>query len=118
MTANKRQVGGDHYKSRYQHWDWVADVKLPYHPACAAKYLVRHRHKNGDEDLQKAIHYLEKTMELSIVYNPQLGYYGQFWNLVLSSELTLMEANVLFYIASGQWDMALKGVKHLLGDAS
>jgi hypothetical protein len=58
--VNDRQVGGEHYRSPYQHWDWVIDHDIPYVIGCATKYIIRWRKKNGAEDVQKAIHYVEK----------------------------------------------------------
>lgn len=63
MKANGKQIGGDHYKSDYQHWDWVLHVHLPYLPAQVTKYLSRWRKKNGLQDLKKADHFLDKFME-------------------------------------------------------
>lgn len=54
------QEGGDHYQSKYQHWDWVVDIGMTYLPATATKYLPRWRKKNGLEDLRKALTYIEK----------------------------------------------------------
>lgn len=63
MQANEKQVGGDHYKTSFQHWDLVSRLKLPYMPAQITRYIARWRKKNGVEDLQKAIHYMQKFME-------------------------------------------------------
>ena len=61
-NPNKVQHGGNHYKMHnYQHWDLMVDNSSPYLPACATKYLSRWRDKNGNADLEKAIHYLEKA---------------------------------------------------------
>lgn len=67
MSANETQVGGTHYKSEYQHWDWVTELGMPYILGCATKYLTRWKKKNGIQDLEKAIHYVEKAMELNMV---------------------------------------------------
>lgn len=64
MSANEKQVGGEHYKQGYQHWDMVADGYLDYFKGQATKYLTRYRRKNGIQDLEKSIHYLEKMAEL------------------------------------------------------
>ena len=66
VTANDRQVGGEHYKSAYQHWDFVVDVNMPYLPAQVVKYITRWRKKNGKQDLEKAIHFLEKHIEVEL----------------------------------------------------
>lgn len=63
MNANNRQEGGSHYASEYQHWDFILDTGLSYLEGCATKYISRARKKNGQEDLKKAIHYVEKMID-------------------------------------------------------
>lgn len=67
MNANDRQVGGGHYAASYQHWDLVADLGLGYFEGQITKYVARWRKKNGLQDLEKAMHFLEKLVEL-VVY--------------------------------------------------
>lgn len=56
----KKQVGGDHYKSAgIQPVEYIEANKLDFFEGSAIKYITRHAKKNGKEDLQKAIHYLE-----------------------------------------------------------
>lgn len=66
MAANDRQVGGTHYnKEGEQHWDRIYRLYGPgYFVGCATKYLERYRDKNGAQDLDKAIHFIEKLKEL------------------------------------------------------
>lgn len=64
MSVNERQVGGDHYKSTYHHWDVVARHGLGYLEGNATKYLVRWHKKDGVKDLGKALHYVDKMVEL------------------------------------------------------
>lgn len=64
-TANEIQYGGNHYKKlNIQHWDYIEANGIPYLEACAIKYLTRWRDKGGVEDLRKAIHFIEKRIEL------------------------------------------------------
>ena len=63
MTANEHQVGGDHYKTSYEHWDLVLIVAMGYLEGNATKYLSRWRKKGGTQDLQKALHYVNKLIE-------------------------------------------------------
>ena len=58
------QVGGDHYKSDYQHWDWAVDVGLGPLEYGATRYICRHWKKDGIEDLKKAKHFVIKLREL------------------------------------------------------
>lgn len=65
-TANEIQHGGSHYKKlKIQHWDYVEANNIPYLEACAIKYLTRWRDKGGVEDLRKAIHFIQKRIELT-----------------------------------------------------
>jgi hypothetical protein len=66
--ANATQVGGEHYKHRaIQPWDYIVSNDIPFLEGCAIKHLTRHREKNKREDLEKAIHYIRKAIE---VYYP------------------------------------------------
>lgn len=62
--VNKTQVGGDHYRSSYQHWDFAADLRLNYFEGAITKYLARHHKKNKRQDLDKAVHFTHKQIEL------------------------------------------------------
>ena len=61
--ANEKQVGGNHYKTAIQPWDFVLANDIGFLEGNAIKYIVRHKQKNGIEDINKAIHYLEKLKE-------------------------------------------------------
>ena len=64
MTANEKQVGGTHYAAPIQHWDYVQTVLGGrYLEGCATKYVSRWRKKGGEQDLEKASHYIEKLIE-------------------------------------------------------
>ena len=67
MSANDRQVAGNHYKSKIQHWDYVVANDLDYFQAQITKYVARWKNKNGMDDLLKAQHFLEKYIELNQV---------------------------------------------------
>jgi hypothetical protein len=60
MNPLSKQVGGSHYQTKgVQHAHFCQQNQIPWCEACALKYLLRHRKKNGIQDLEKAIHYLE-----------------------------------------------------------
>lgn len=65
MAANDTQVGGQHYMSEYQHWDFVTSLNLGYLIGNATKYVARAAKKNGAEDLRKALHYITKFEEVN-----------------------------------------------------
>jgi len=65
MSANDLQIGGKHYQSSIQHWDYVVANDLDYFQAQITKYVTRWKKKNGIQDLEKALHFLEKYLELN-----------------------------------------------------
>lgn len=70
--VNKYQIGGLHYKTTIEHWDYVIANDLNYFEGQITKYVTRCRKKNGLEDLQKAKHFLEKYMDaFKDIANPQ-----------------------------------------------
>jgi hypothetical protein len=59
-----KQVGGDHYaKMKVQPIQFIVANDIPYREANAIKYICRHKNKNGKQDIEKAIHYLEMILE-------------------------------------------------------
>lgn len=62
--ASDVQVGGNHYK-RYaiQPGEFIHRNGIGYMEGNVIKYVCRHREKNGRQDLEKAIHYLQLLME-------------------------------------------------------
>jgi len=65
MNALDKQEGGNHYKEfRIQPIRFIHANGIGYMEGNVIKYVCRHRNKNGREDLQKAIHYLEMLIDL------------------------------------------------------
>lgn len=63
--ANETQVGGSHYKDRtIQPWDFIAANGMDFFQGSIIEYVTRWRDKNGVQDLHKALHYLQKYIEL------------------------------------------------------
>jgi hypothetical protein len=63
-AAVDKQIGGDHYKSLpLQPIEFIMKNKLDYCTGNAIKYLCRHKQKNGKQDLEKAIHYIQMLIE-------------------------------------------------------
>lgn len=59
-----KQEGGSHYKGKgVQPWEIIESNDMGFFDGNALKYLMRHRDKNGAEDIKKAIHYLEAILE-------------------------------------------------------
>jgi len=66
MNANAKQIQGSHYKTNIQPWDAITDWELGFLDGCAVKYLSRWRKKGGVDDLRKAVHFIEKLIEVEI----------------------------------------------------
>jgi hypothetical protein len=56
---------GHYTQARAECIDIIEDLKLPYHLACAMKYIWRHRDKAKPiEDLKKARWYIDRWIKL------------------------------------------------------
>lgn len=70
MSALNKQEGGSHYKDMaIQPVEFITKNNIAFLEANVIKYVCRHKNKNGIQDLDKAIHYLELAKEL---------YYGDY----------------------------------------
>jgi len=57
---DNKQVGGTHYKKyKIEPYKFIAENNLSYAQGNIIKYIIRYKDKNGIEDLDKAIHYIE-----------------------------------------------------------
>ncbi len=64
MSTYDKQIAGSHYKKfAIQPSKFVNDNKLLFAEGNAIKYICRHSQKNGKEDLEKAMHYIEMIIE-------------------------------------------------------
>jgi hypothetical protein len=59
-----KQVGGSHYKKyKIQPSRFINDNKILFAEGNAIKYICRHQDKGGQQDLLKAIHYIQMIIE-------------------------------------------------------
>ncbi len=70
-SANAKQVGGHHYKTKIEHWDYAAANQMDPFQYQITKYITRWKKKGGLQDLEKAQHFLDKYRELI-----KAGYYA------------------------------------------
>ena len=62
--SEDKQIGGSHYvKHSIQPWHIIDEYSLNYYKGNVLKYLLRDK-GNEIEDMQKAIHYLEKQIAI------------------------------------------------------
>lgn len=64
-TALDVQVGADHYKQqKIQPVEYIHANNIGFMEGNVIKYVTRHKLKNGKQDLEKAIHFLQMLIEL------------------------------------------------------
>lgn len=64
-SALNTQEGGSHYKIlKIQPIEYIHANNIGYLEGNVIKYVTRHESKNGVEDINKAIHYLQLIKEL------------------------------------------------------
>ena len=60
----EEQVGGKHYRNmKIQPAEFINENKLLFAEGNAIKYICRHSIKGKEQDIKKAIHYLEMILE-------------------------------------------------------
>ena len=70
VDVDTKQVGGAHYKDKaiqpwtYMEANFTKEEFTGFLQGNAFKYLARYKEKNGVEDLKKAIHYIEKLIQV------------------------------------------------------
>lgn len=65
MKVLDSQVGGSHYKCLpYQPVEFCVRTQMNFIQGSIIKYVTRHKQKNGLQDLQKALHFIELAIEL------------------------------------------------------
>lgn len=124
---NNYQIGGNHYNSSYQHWDFAVRVGMSYLEGYASKYLVRWRQKEGIEgiqDLEKALHAVQKLH--SVMYEvvafrgsarfSQQWIYHEVSKFVLANDLPNEEARVILYLAKWSSEEDLIKAEDILKD--
>lgn len=61
----EKQIGGNHYKDyKIQPVEFIYANDIPFLEGNVIKYVMRHRQKNGLQDLEKAKHYIELLIKL------------------------------------------------------
>ena len=62
--ATETQIGGGHYaKYKIQPTEFIHANNVPFIEGNIIKYVLRHKDKNGIEDLKKAKHYIDLLIQ-------------------------------------------------------
>jgi Protein of unknwon function (DUF3310) len=65
MDALNTQIGGTHYKEySIQPIEFIHANNIPFIEGNIIKYVIRHKQKNGLQDLVKAKHYIDLLIQM------------------------------------------------------
>lgn len=71
MKASDTQVAGEHYKRfAIQPSEFIHRNGIGFLEGNVIKYVCRHKTKNGRQDIEKAIHYLQLLLEWEYLVEP------------------------------------------------
>ena len=114
--VNEIQIGGTHYQSPFQHWDLVIQTNLHYLLACATKYVFRHKKKNGEQDIEKAKHYIQKASKVIWDIKPKdtMENGALFQEFIIENNIFGREAQFFHSVYHGKWSDALKCLDYIL----
>ncbi len=99
--ANDKQVAGQHYESTVQHWDYATYMfGTGYLRGQVTKYLCRWRKKNGLQDLEKALHFLQKLREVAAIGNTPVVTHAEF---VRANAIPAEEAEIIALVAAANY---------------
>ena len=74
ISALQQQVGGDHYRAKgIQPIEYIHANNLGFCEGNVVKYVTRWKDKGGEDDLRKAIHYLELLIQLETEQSLPVG---------------------------------------------
>lgn len=113
MEPNDMQIGGNHYRGNYQHWDMAIDTNMPYLLGCATKYPTRWKDKNGTEDLRKSIHYLSKAEERGI----SMPKHDERHVDLFCRQLPSYEGKIVKAICDNKFEEAIRMMENLINDS-
>lgn len=124
IDPNKIQVGGDHYKSTYNHWDFCVNTAQDYITGNATKYISRWRKKGGIEDLKKALHYVQKLNSVRYQVAPFRGssVFSRNWinaevfKFLNENNITPEESSIIGLLAIWETEADILRVEKALND--
>lgn len=66
LEPQEVQIGGTHYKKlKMQPTEFIFANNIPFIEGNIIKYVIRHKDKNGIEDLLKAKHYIDLLIKFN-----------------------------------------------------
>lgn len=110
-----KQVGGSHYQSDYQPLNLILKYNLNFIQGSIIKYVTRHRRKNKEEDLLKALSLCETGLNFD-KYN-FLCFFDRkdILDYCKKNELnSYLYENVVIYILNKEYKNAIENIKTII----
>ncbi len=99
----EEQIGGSHYKGyNIQPVEFIESNSLTFLSGCAIKRLLRHKDKNGAEDISKAIH--EMRLLIKLQNEKKIPVY----DFITENNLNVLEGDAVQLIFDGDYEEAIE----------
>ena len=110
-----KQIGGNHYQSDYQPLNLILKYNLNFIQGSVIKYVTRHRRKNKEEDLLKAL----SLCETGLKFDKYNFFYSDVRNEVYDyckkNELnSYLYENLVIYILKKDYQDAIDNIKAII----
>lgn len=108
------QIGGDHYKKYpYQPIEFACDINLSFIQGNIVKYILRYADKNGQEGINKVIHYAELAIQLK--HKPKCVAWTQQYihKFCLDNKLDSIQVVIIKHVTKSEYPEIIKLLKSL-----
>lgn len=102
VVLEKEEESEVHNPQRYnannvECWDFINKYDLDYFVATAIKYVWRHKYKDGKQDLEKALEFLNKRISLEKIYSRPNNFEYTLPNVIDYQDMDLSQMVILYY---------------------
>lgn len=110
-----KQVGGSHYQSDYQPLNLILKYNLNFIQGSVIKYVTRHRRKNKEEDLLKALSLCETGLKFDKYNFFYLDVHNEVYDYCKKNELnSYLYENLVIYILKKDYKNAIDNIKAII----
>ena len=110
-----KQVGGNHYQSDYQPLNLIIKYNLNFIQGSVIKYVTRHRRKNKEEDLLKALSLCETGLKFDKYNFFYLDVRNEVYDYCKKNELnSYLYENLVIYILKKDYQYAIDNIKAII----
>lgn len=78
-------------------WDFIAKYELDYFVATAIKYVWRHKYKGGKQDLEKALEFLGKRIDLGKTFERPSDFTYEVPQVIDYQDMDITQMVILYY---------------------